>query len=361
MGMIKNLNMNMKLKIFVFCLVLVNFEAKAQDVFFTQFQYAPVNLNPGLTGCGKNNMRLSAVSKMQWFNLYKPYKYVSAALDYSTYDNSLRNIVNLGLTVDHSSKGYLSNTNISGVLGRSFGTDNYDCSNWYLSAAIQAGFTFGSVNPDNFLFIDQIDQTGITGNASQIDLFNTHNSKTYFDMSSGAVLSWNDFMFGLAVHHLNEPNTSFTGKPEDGRLLRKYTGHVSWMYDLGDINVKATAIAQFQGQSSMFTAGALFDFKEFPIELGCWYRNNTSFSYNNAFSVGFSWKWGEATTVTSMKKEYSNRLGISYDAEINKPGLKTTFGSMEFGVQRDIIIGDGSSCPSSTSGVCSYRFPWEFF
>jgi len=340
---------------------LLSILAKGQDVFYTQFHYAPLYLNPAFAGCGKNNLRLSAVSKYQWFNLYKPFKHISAAADLSIYDDFLRNIANVALTVDHSSKGYLNNTNISGIVGRSFGTSNLGCSNWYLSAAIKAGFNFGRVNPDEFLFIDQLDQTGITGNPSQIDLFTANNSKAFFDMSAGALMTWEKFMFGLSVHHLNEPNTSFVGKPEDGRLARRYTGHVSWLLDMSDIIVKPTAIAQFQGKSSLFTAGAMIDFVQFPIAFNVWYRNNTSLSNTNAFCVGFTWKWGNGNTVTSMRKEYSSKMGISYDGELVKPGIRTTHGSLELGVQRDIIIGDNSKCPSASSGECSYHFPWEFF
>lgn len=336
-------------------------ESDAQDALFTQFYYAPVYLNPGLTGCGKNNLRLSAITKMQWFNLYKPYKYIAAAADYSLYDDYQRNIVNTALLINHSGKGYLNNTNISGILGRSFGTNNGDCSNWFFSAAIQAGVNLANVNTKEFIFIDQLDQNGITSDPTQVDLFKTFTNKNYFDMSSGFVFTWNDFMIGGAAHHLNEPNISFNGKPEDGKLPRKYTGHLSWMYDNGTVKFKPTLIAQFQGPSSALIAGALIDFNEFPIEFGCWYRNNASLSNNNAFSIGFSWKWGEAKTVTSMNKEYSNKLGLSYDGEIVKPGLTTTHGSLEFGIQRDIIVNDNSQCPTASSGICNYRFPWEFF
>lgn len=335
--------------------------ATAQDPLFTQFHYAPVYLNPALTGTGKNNLRLSAISKMQWFNLYKPFKYIAGAVDLSVYDDYLRNVVNLGLAVNHTSKGYLSNTNISGVVGRSFGTNNGNCANWFLSLALQAGYTFGRVNTKEFVFIDQLDQGGITGEMSGVDLFINATNKNYFDMSSGFVFTWNNVMIGGAVHHLNEPNISFNGKPENGRLPRKITGHIGYIYDNGTIKLKPTVMLQVQGQSKAFIAGTLFDFNEFPIQLGCWYRNNAGFNNNNAFSVGFTWKWGQSKTVSTSTNEYSNRLGLSYDAEFNKPGIGTTHGSLEFGIQKDVIIDDNLKCPTASSGICNYRFPWEFF
>lgn len=352
--------MNKKILILV-VIVLTSVCTKAQDALFTQFYYAPVYVNPALAGCGKNNLRLSGLTKMQWFNLYKPYKFITGSVDLSVYDDYLRNIMNLGLVINHSNKGFFNNTNISGIVGRSFGTGNEGCGNWFLSMAVQGGVNLGSVNTKELLFVDQLDQNGITGDASQIDLNFNNNSKNYFDFSSGFVFTWNDFMIGGAAHHINKPSISFSGESLNSRLPMKVTGHLSWLYDNGTVKFKPTLMMQTQGQSTALVAGTLIDFNEFPIQLSCWYRNNTSLSYNNTFSVGFTWKWGEGKTVTTNSNEYANRMGISYDAEMNKPGIGTTHGSLEFGIQKDLIIGDNSKCPTASSGICNYRFPWEFF
>lgn len=356
------LGSTMKQKIIVLFIAIVSLcKLTAQDALFTQFHYAPVYLNPALTGTGKNNLRMSAVTKMQWFNLYKPFKYIAGAVDYSVYDESLRNVVNLAFAANHTSKGYIRNTNISGVVGRSFGTNNGECSNWFLSLALQAGYTFSSVNNKEFIFIDQLDQGGITNGTSSVDLFVNGSNKNYFDMNAGFVFTWNDFMIGAAVHHLNKPNISFNGKPEDGKLPQKITGHIGYVYDNGNIKLKPTIIGMVQGQSKALVAGLLFDFNEFPIQLGCWYRNNQGFSYNNAFSVGFTWKWGEGKMASTRSNDFANRMGISYDSEFNKPGIGTTHGSLEFGIQKDVIVDDNLKCPTSSSGICNYKFPWEFF
>ncbi|MEO6454259.1 MAG: PorP/SprF family type IX secretion system membrane protein [Ginsengibacter sp.] len=342
-------------------LTILSSRSLCQDALFTQFNYSPLYLNPAFTGCGKNNLRISGLTKMQWFNLYKPYKYFNGAVDRSIYDDNLRNIVNLGLAVNHASKGYLRNTNISGILGRSFGTNSSNCSNWFLSMALQAGITLGSVNNNDFVFIDQLDQNGITGSPSQVDLFVNGTNKKYFDMSAGFVYTRNDFMIGGAVHHINEPYVSFNGKPENGRLPKKITTHMSILYENDILKLKPTIIAQIQGESRVLIGGILISFNEYPIELGCWYRNNSGLSNNNAFSVGFTWKWGQNKTGYTPTNEYSTKAGLSYDAEIIKPGLYTTHGSLELGLQRDIIINNDIKCPTASSGICSYRFPWEFF
>lgn len=342
-------------------ILIGSFAAPAQDALFTQFYYTPTYINPSFAGTGKNNLRLSAVTKLQWFNLYKPFKYFSGGLDYSIYDYNQRNVLNLGLLANHSSKGGLGNTNVFGIVGRSFGTDNEDCSNWFLSLALQAGICFTNVKPNEYIFIDQLDQTGITGDASQVELFKTANSKSYFDFAGGGIMTISDFMIGIAGHHLNQPNASFNGKPEDGKIPRKYTAHISYRKEFESITIKPTIMGMVQGKSNVFTMGTLIDYYDFPVEFGLWYRNAVGVSNNSAFCIGVTWKWGEAKTVTSKTKEFSNRMGLSYDADIVRPGINTTHGSMEFGIQKDVIINDNNYCPTSSSGICNYRFPWEFF
>jgi type IX secretion system PorP/SprF family membrane protein len=336
--------------------------ARTQDALFSQYYNSPLYLNPGLTGCSKNNMRLTASSKMQWINLNQPYKFFTGAVDLSVYDDYLRNICNLGLIATHSRKGYLNNTNISGIVGRSFGTGNENCSSWFLSIALQAGYTFNRINSNYLVFADQLDQNGINGFPSGVDLFsNGNNAKSYFEMSSGFVFTFSNFMLGGAVHHLNEPDISFKGASATSKLPRKVTGHLSWVYDNGSFKFKPTIIASFQGQSKAVTTGALFDFNEFPVELGLWYRNNAGFSNNNAFTIGFNWKWRSTKIITTNSYEYMAKFGLSYDAEAYKPAINTTHGSLELGVQKDIIINNDLKCPTASSGQCGYKFPWEFF
>jgi len=108
-------------------------------------------------------------------------------------------------------------------------------------------------------------------------------------------------------------------------------------------------------------AGALFDFNEFPIELGLWYRNNAGFANNHTISLGFNWKFQSAKVVNTNTYEYTTKFGLAYDAESYKPAVNTTHGSLELGFQKDIILNNDLKCPTSTSGICSYKFPWEFF
>jgi len=350
-----------KITLTIFVLLTVHF-GFTQDALFSQFNYTPISFNPGLTGTGKDYLRLSAATKLQWFNLYKPFKYFSGGMDYAIYDDNGRNILNLGFNVNHQSKGYITNTNISGIVGRSFGT-NLSCKEWFFNIAIQAGYNFARVNPTQFVFIDQLNQNGITGLPSEVELFKTINSKNYFDFSSGFVFTYKKFMLGTAVHHMNEPATSFVGTPDDSKLPKKVTSHLSYCYESESsiIGFKPTIITQFQGKSSIVSAGGIIDYADFPIEFGLWYRNAIGLSNNSSFCLGVTWKMGKKTERLN-KGAYTSKMGLNYDVDMYRPGIKTTFGSMEFGVQKDFnVSGSGIPCATSNSGDCDVRFPWQFF
>jgi type IX secretion system PorP/SprF family membrane protein len=333
----------------------------AQDVLYSQFNYNPVNLNPAFAGTGKNNLRISGLSKIQWLNLNSPFRYYSGAIDYSLFDAYQRNILNAGATISSSNRGYLSNTNISGIVGRSFGTNSMFCTDWFLSIALQVGYNFAKVNTDRYVFSDQINQTGLSGNLSEVDLLFNNGLKNYFDFSSGFTLTVRKFMVGGSVHHMNEPNNSFIGSPTEGFLPKKISGHLSYVHDGNQVKLKPTVICQYQGKSRLFLIGTLIDYKDFPIEFGLWLRNSVNTKSNSALSIGLTWKWGNSNTVTSRTKEYSSKFGFGYDADIYSPGLVSTYGGLEFGIQKDIILNDNRYCPTSNSGICYYKFPWEFF
>ena len=62
------------------------------------------------------------------------------------------------------------------------------------------------------------------------------------------------------------------------------------------------------------------------------------------------------------KGAYTSKMGLNYDVDMYRPGIKTSFGSMEFGVQKDFnVIGGDVLCPTGNSGDCNVRYPWEFF
>jgi hypothetical protein len=67
-------------------------------------------------------------------------------------------------------------------------------------------------------------------------------------------------------------------------------------------------------------------------------------------------KFGKEKNYYNGEGNSRYRAGFTYDAEINKPGVRHTSGSTEMG----ILYESGSSeCPKPSGGGYG-RFPWEF-
>jgi type IX secretion system PorP/SprF family membrane protein len=348
---------NMKYKIVIaICVYLLPTISKAQDPLFSQFYHSPLYLNPGLAGCGKNDFRLSYSSRVQWMRLPNPMQYHSFAADkYFDAPN-----VSAGAIINHFEEGYVKTTYAGAILAKNFGNNGYNCKDWFFNFAMQFGFAVRNVNKDKLLFGDQLNQNGPNGQQSQVELFQNAN-RAYFDASAGAVLTYSNWMFGFAAQHLTQPYNGLVGDGYENKLQRRYTFHASFLKDAyseeeGGIIYKPTAILNYQSSSRSLMLGSLFDMPERNIEFGLWYRNNWSFSNNHSVVISMNIKFGKQKNYYTGQGDNRYRAGVSYDAELTRPGVRTTAGSAEMGLLYEAF---NETCPKP-SGGCGGRFPWEF-
>lgn len=347
----------MKNRLLIICVYCVlSFASKAQDPLFSQFYHSPIYLNPGFTGCGKNDFRANYTGRVQWMALPSPLQYHTLSADkYFAYPNA-----SAGVIVDHFSEGYIKTTQLSMIAAKNFGSDGSTEKEWFLNFAMQFGFTWKNADKSKLLFADQLNANGPNGLQSQVELFENAN-KPYFDISSGAIFTYGNVMLGGSVHHLNKPHNGLIGSSSDNKLPMRYTFHISFIKDSysnneGAMILKPTAIVNMQGVSRSLMLGSLFDMPERQIEFGVWYRNNWSFSNNHSLVVGVNIKLGKEKNYYNGEGNSRYRAGVSYDAELNKPGVRYTSGSSEMGI---LYEGPSETCPKP-SGAGSGRFPWEF-
>ncbi|RYZ33886.1 MAG: type IX secretion system membrane protein PorP/SprF [Sphingobacteriales bacterium] len=196
----------------------------AQDHLYSQFFNAPIYLNPALNGQFEGKVRLSMVYRNQYTTVPGNFNYISASVDY----NIPKFGGGFGLMFTRSSEGlaYLKNNSIAGIYSYSVGSQDY-----VLSFGLQAGAVNRAIDESRLVFGDQIDPSLgiIPGQPTSADAF-PFNSKFYFDAGAGVNLVVGNFMAGVAMHHLNRPNQSFTGTPV--KVPIRTTGHVSYRMDL---------------------------------------------------------------------------------------------------------------------------------
>ncbi|WEK33801.1 MAG: PorP/SprF family type IX secretion system membrane protein [Candidatus Pseudobacter hemicellulosilyticus] len=340
--------------------------ALAQDPLFTQFQYSPVYLNPAFTGTGKNEFRATVNSRVQWVNLQAPLQSYNANADY--YFSGPK--MSLGLMANRFDEGYLKTSQAYLLFAKDFGSDEVNCRDWYVNVAFQGGLGTRNANRNKLLFPDQIDVNGPIGMPSQFELFQSGN-KTYLDMSVGMVFCYKNIMGGAAWQHVNEPVNGLLGSGDDSRLPRRYTFHLSYInsppdMDVADdrILVKPTIIYQQQGVSNSLVVGSLFEFPGWVIGGGLWYRNNFGSGQNWGFTENHTINIGITLKLGTVKNHYNGdaaarfNTGFSYEAELSRPGIRHTKGSMEGGLLYERNFNGKAECRSVD---CPVRYPWVFF
>ncbi len=312
---------------FMFSYVLSN----AQDIHFSQFYNAPVNINPALTGSFVGDTRYTANYRNQWRKV--PVNYLTFA---GTYDTKLKNnFIKFGdLAVgghfhyDRAGDSNFYNTQLSGIASLSKKLNEKNRLSLGLSAGVTAlGFDF-----DDLRFNSQFDGEVFNGDlANGEEGLNVRNNIAYLDLTVG--VNWSHrikksrsyFNVGLAAVHFNTPKTNFYEDRID-RLDARFNAFVDGAIQVHRrLDIHARTLAQRTGPESEFLVGLAGRFylnphllNETALELGVNYR---------FFEFGDAW----SPTIELHHRAFT--VGISYDINIsdfdiatsNRGGLEIAF------------------------------------
>ncbi len=281
---------------------------QAQDPEFSQFYANPLYLNPALAGsteCG----RLGLNYRSQYPSLSKAYVTYNIA-----YDQSLPGMNSgFGFIVmsDAQGDGALVRNSISAIYAYKLQVSNPVL----ISFGVKGGYYQEYLNWDKLTFGDQINPT--TGNISPTTLESPpiNDNISVIDFSAGAVMSYLDqFFFGVAVDHINQPSLSFYDN--DSKLPMKIAFHGGAIINaseggLGnasgsDVVIQPNLLYMQQENFRQLNVGLYV--KKYPFVLGSWFRHN----FENPDAV-----------VALIGITYNNfRVGYSYDFTVSQMGGK---------------------------------------
>ncbi|GAB3925450.1 PorP/SprF family type IX secretion system membrane protein [Mucilaginibacter myungsuensis] len=297
--------------------------AKAQDHQYSQFFNSPVYLNPALNGQFEGDLRMNMIYRNQWTSLGNGPKYFSASIDYNVPQFG----GGIGLLFTRGTEGpaYLNKNNLSGIYSYSVGSSDY-----VLSFGIQAGVTNRSIDYNNLVFSDQIDnRLGFDPSRVSAAEMPVFNNKFYFDTGAGINLVAGNLMIGGAVQHLNKPNESFTGA--SALLPRRITGHLSYMWDLnkweniddGDKSYFIPSVVYYK-QYNLNSVSAGIQYKRRSVNAGVYYRSGGEAGRPSAivFSLIFD-------IFSNRDTGEKLRFGLSHDAPSSKLSYGNTSGTTE--------------------------------
>ncbi|TND07715.1 MAG: hypothetical protein FD123_3034 [Bacteroidetes bacterium] len=292
-----------KLLLFLFP-AMICLESAAQHFQFTQFYAAPMHLNPAFTGDNVCS-RVSTSYRDQWPSVTG--KFVTYAVSYDTYLNTVNSGFGFMVMNDRSGSGNLQALSVSGLYSYEVTLTKY----WFARAGLQASYVARSININNLLFGDQIARGG---NVTTIET--APEIRSYFDVSTGALVYSQKYWFGFAAHHITSPDQALTTNGESG-LPTEFSVHMGGKFPLDNMapfksTVFITPAFHYKAQHKFDQVDIGFYYTNKPLVLGLWYRGIPGFkAYVPGYANNDAISALIGLTIERLKVGYSYDLTIS--------------------------------------------------
>lgn len=321
----------------------------AQDIHFSQYTSAPLQLNPAFAGLNNCDYRVGVNARTQWNT-------VSGGNTYTTFGAS--GDVGIGKPTKFNSFAGLGLSIYSDVAGTlRLNTSRADLSFAYhfmldrkatssLSVGLQFGVNHRGINPSKGTYDEQFDPPLLGGYNPSLPTGETSINRTnmiYLDAGVGAIFSKNfrmdrhNIYLGLSAFHLNQPDISFNstgifaktvvGNTQGQKLYLKTIFHGGGTFLLRDkLWLMPQFMFAFQGPSQQYNIGTLV-----KLQLGNRITSKTYF-YLGAQYRGLFQKTNLADAVVLQTRVDIKGLsvGFSYDINVSKLNLASaTFGGPE--------------------------------
>ena len=343
-----------KISILIFSLAL-SLAINAQDIHFSQFYMAPLNLNPALTGVMNCQQRLAGNYRNQWASVLRDKAFQTYQVAYDAkipvgrYD-----YFGIGGTLWGDKAGSLDvHTNqlsVDFAYAKKMG--GYRKSANYLVMGAELGLAQRGANTQDARWPNQADNGNYNPNLPSNENIFQRDNFIYPDITAGllwfSVLDENsNWYIGGAYDHINRANQSFTNT-EFRPLYSKFTIHAGGEFRTNDrITMLPGVVTFLQGPYMQINGGTSFRFllggskkSTEAIQFGAWARLGNQ--YENGVLLD--------AIILSTRFDYSQfSIGFSYDANVSslRPATKGN-GSFEFSLQYKVCGNEsrGVYCPN---------------
>jgi type IX secretion system PorP/SprF family membrane protein len=250
--------------------VFMGFGASAQDPHFSQYNAAPLTINPAQTGLFAGSYRFTAIYRSQWGSILTDetvpmFRTFSGSFDLRV-PTSKKDAIGVGLMFMNDRAGEAAfgtnNINLSFSYLKSLGSSNRGGkSSHYISAGFQGGVAFRSINYSKLRFGNQFDGSGFDPQLLHGETF-ADDKFTFFDIGAGvfwylAPKKRTNFYAGFSVAHLNRPDQSFL-EDDEAKLFMRYTGTGGLQVPIGDqLDLLPSFLVMSQGPAFETQVGML--------------------------------------------------------------------------------------------------------
>lgn len=293
--------------------------AQAQDMHFTQFNGAPMIMNPALAGGISGMYRVSAIYRNQWSSVTTPFVTFGGSIDAPLFRGmSESGHLGAGLSIynDRSGDGNLANLTALGTLAY----HKFLGENKVISVGLQGGYVQKSIDLARLYWGDEFYNGGFQPGTTGEQL----NPKVkYFTANAG--LSWQhmpgegkfSYQIGVGAHNLNQPKESFLKKENNEvGLGMRINAQLGAVYNASErMSIRPAFLYQTQTAATEMIAGT-----EFLYILG----DPDVRSVATGFFLGGWYRFGDATLITGGLEFKGFRVGFGYD--YNTSDLKVASG-----------------------------------
>lgn len=317
-----------------FCLwiitILTTSKLNAQDIHYSQFQGAPMNLSPGLTGVFQGDTRFMGNYRSQWSNVPVDYLTFTGFTDFKFIRRSDRNgFFAAGAFINYDQAGY-SRLNLVN-LGLSGSYTQRISEKVFATAGLQVGVAQRSFQTEELTYDNQFDSDRQRFDPTLPSRENfDRTSNVYGDFSAGLNLRFqakqNDVLVdrldkrtkvdvGAGLFHLNRPDQSFLDDDPALLSVRISTYALGTVMVSNNFDVVFGATAQFQKP-----------YREAVGMLGGQFHINRSLGKQLSFLSGLGYRFQSISdaVIPTIGVTYNTwKVGISYDINISEFNLAT--------------------------------------
>lgn len=284
----------------------------AQDVHFTQFNAAPLTLNPAFTGNFNGQWRASGIYRNQWRNVSGFETYAASFDAPIVNDLTLDDYLAAGVQLYNDRAGDLNLSNISALASVAYhkflGASSDP--NMSISVGFQGGYTQKSFDMTKALFQDEFTNSEFQQGTSG-EYGNLNNKVNYFTVNAGISFAHRvgdnfSYVLGVGANNLNQPQESFKRmKNAEAGLGMRYTGQAGAIAYVSDkLSLRPAVLYQAQSTATEIIAGNEFHYLVGTPD----FRN-----YTTAVFLGGWYRAGDAIMATAGLEFKGVRLGFSYD------------------------------------------------
>lgn len=329
--------------------------ADAQDIHFSQYTEAPVNVNPALVGTAYDT-RAIINYRSQWGSVAKSYQTYGITVEQTLKRLKLKKkFMAMGFNMYSDKAGDAKLGTLTPNLALAIHTRSSKTS--WLTGGIQAGFVYRTIDISNLKWGSQYDDEAyvynpsapsgeatpksgiVTFDAGAGVNFHYAKSERYISAKDGAKCD-----IGFAAYHYNIPKNSFFQTSE--RLYTKYIFHANLDYGLKSVGIALVPSLLYmkQGPSSETTVGMLF---KYIIEDQATYTNLRNAS---SFSFGAYYRLKDAIIPCILYQKSKYAIGVSYDINVSQltPASKLK-GGLEVTLRYNVSPGYGKMLGTSVN------------